>query len=320
MTSLKGKSVLITGGAGFIGSHLIEKIIEEKPGGITAVDNFFLGEESNLDKAKSSFPEISVENIDASDYEKMKNAVKGVDVVFNLAMVPLPVSLVKPSWAFDINVDITRVICELGREGRFGTLVQYSSSEVYGTALHSKMSETHPLLPCTPYAASKAACDHLVHSYYKTFGLDMVIIRPFNNYGPRQNDKSYAGVIPITIKRIMSGETPVIFGDGTQTRDFLYVEDTARATIDVFKQQNTRGKTMNVASGRETSINDLVKAICNELDWTKPPAHEKRRPGDVDRHLGDITLAKQLMNFKPTVALEEGIKRTVDWYREKYSV
>src|SRR3989338_6676812 len=321
MSKLKDKSILVTGSAGLIGSHLVEKIIEEKPAKIIVVDNFFLGEESNLKSAKSKFPDLVVEKIDASDYEKMKHAMKnGVDVVFNLAMVPLPVSLEKPSWAFGINVDITRVVCELGREGYFSTLVQYSSSEVYGTALDSKMSETHQLLPCTPYAASKAACDHLVHSYYKTFGLEMLIVRPFNNYGPIQNDKSYAGVIPITIKRIMSGETPVIFGDGTQTRDFLYVEDTARATIDAFKQQNTRGKTMNVASGRGTSIKELVKAICNELDWTKPPTHEKRRPGDVDRHLGDITLAKQLINFKPTIALEEGIKRTVDWYRDKYSV
>ena len=320
MPSLKDKSVLVTGGAGFIGSHLIDLMIAEKPSRIVAVDNFFLGEESNLENAKSEFPGLKVENCDASDYNKMKEIItqNQTDVVFNLAMVPLPVSLERPSWAFDINVDITRVICELCREGRFGALVQYSSSEVYGTALENKMSETHQLLPCTPYAASKAACDHLVHSYHKTFGIDMLIIRPFNNYGPRQNDKSYAGVIPITIKRIMNGETPVIFGGGNQTRDFLYVEDTARATIDAFKHLNTRGKTINVASGRETSINDLVKAMCNELDWTKPLIHEKRRPGDVDRHIGDITLAKQLIDFKPTVALEEGIKRTVDWYREKY--
>ena len=192
MSKLKDKSILVTGGAGFIGSHLVEKIIEEKPAKIIVVDNFFLGEESNLKPAKSKFPELVVEKIDASDYEKMKHAMKnGVDVVFNLAMVPLPVSLEKPSWAFGINVDITRVVCELGREGYFSTLVQYSSSEVYSTALDSKMSETHQLLPCTPYAASKAACDHLVHSYYKTFGLEMLIVRPFNNYGPRQNDKSY---------------------------------------------------------------------------------------------------------------------------------
>lgn|SRR3989338_987604 len=320
MSKLKDKSILVTGGAGFIGSHLVEKIIEEKPAKIIVVDNFFLGEESNLKPAKSKFPELVVEKIDASDYEKMKHAMKnGVDVVFNLAMVPLPVSLEKPSWAFGINVDITRVVCELGREGYFSTLVQYSSSEVYGTALDSKMSETHQLLPCTPYAASKAACDHLVHSYYKTFGLEMLIVRPFNNYGPRQNDKSYAGVIPITIKRIMNGQTPIIFGSGEQTRDFLYVEDTARATIDAFKQPNTRGKVLNVASGKETSVNDIVKSICNEFGWTKPSVYEKRRPGDVDRHLGDISLAKQLINFSPSVKLDDGIKRTVEWYKQKYS-
>ncbi|MBI4174894.1 MAG: GDP-mannose 4,6-dehydratase [Candidatus Aenigmarchaeota archaeon] len=320
MPSLKDKSVLVTGGAGFIGSHLIDAMISEKPERIVAVDNFFLGEKENLSDAASRFG-IVVENCDAADYNKMKEIVKRnrTDVIFNLAMVPLPTSLEKPSWAFDINVDITRVVCELGREGHYGTLVQFSSSEVYGTGLHNKMTETHPLLPCTPYAASKAACDHLVHSYHKTFGLDMLIIRPFNNYGPRQNDKSYAGIIPITIKRIMNGQTPIIFGTGKQTRDFLYVEDTVRATADAFKSASTRGKIFNVASGRETSINDIVAAICKEMDWTKQPKFEKRRPGDVDRHLGDIELAKKLIGFRPTVRLEDGIKRTVQWYKEKYA-
>ena len=140
MTTLNGKSVLVTGGAGFIGSHLIDAMIKEKPGSIVVVDNFFLGEKENLKDAQSRFP-VSIENFNAADYGKMKEIMKRnrTDVVFNLAMVPLPTSLEKPSWAFDINVDITRAICELGREGHFGTLVQYSSSEVYGTALEGKM-------------------------------------------------------------------------------------------------------------------------------------------------------------------------------------
>ncbi|MEK6967644.1 MAG: GDP-mannose 4,6-dehydratase [Nanoarchaeota archaeon] len=321
MTTLRNKSVLVTGGAGFIGSHLIEEIIKERPRHIVVVDNFFLGDMKNLSDAKKKFNSLTVKNQDASDYKKMKLIIKEneIDAVFNLAMVPLPVSLVKPEWSFDINVKITRALCQLLREDTFKTLCHYSSSEVYGTALKDKMDEQHPLFPHTPYAASKAACDHLVYSYYKTFGIDMLIVRPFNNFGPRQNDMSYAGVIPITIKRIMNNQTPVIYGDGMQTRDFLFVRDTAKATVTAYKSSNTHGKIINVASGKETSVNTLVKIICNELSWTKPVKYEGARPGDVKRHLGDITLAKKLINFKPSVNLEDGIKETVMWYKKKYN-
>lgn len=317
MPTLKDKSLLVTGGAGFIGSYLIDAMIEEKPKSIVVVDNFFLGEMSNLDYARSKF-NIKIENVDASSYESMKKIIKdnGTDVVFNLAMVPLPVSLEKPFWSFGINVDITRSVCELAREGAFKTLVHYSSSEVYGSMLQ-KMSEDHPLFPHTPYAASKAACDHLVYSYHKTFGMDTLIIRPFNNYGPRQNDKSYAGVIPLTIKRIINGEPPVIYGDGNQTRDFTFVTDTVKATIDAYKSQDTRGRIINIASGKEVSINTIVKMIVEELSCTKPIRYEKPRPGDVRRHLGDISLAKKLIGFKPMTDLRKGVKETINWYSKK---
>jgi len=317
MYDLKGKSVMVTGGAGFIGSHLVDGLIKERPGRIVAVDNLFLGSMGNLRDAMRS-KDLVVINDDATDLEKMRQIVRSneIDVVFNLAVVPLGTSIIKPDWTFDTNVKITRTFCELAREDEFDTLVHFSSSEVYGT-LTGKMDETHQLLPHTPYAASKAACDHLVYSYYKTFGIDMTMIRPFNNYGPRQNDKSYAAVIPLTIKRILNGEPPVIHGDGEQTRDFLFVEDTVKATIDAYKSEKTRGLTMNVASGVETSVNTLVRMICGELGWEKPVVHTDPRPGDVQRHLGDATLARKIIGFRPATCLEDGIRQTVDWYREQ---
>jgi UDP-glucose 4-epimerase len=175
------------------------------------------------------------------------------------------------------------------------------------------MDESHPLLPLTPYAASKVATDHLVYSFHKTFDIDIAIIRPFNNYGPRQNDKSYAAVIPITIKRILNKETPIIYGDGNQTRDFVYVKDTVDAAINIFKSINTRGKVINIGRGKEVSIKTIIKIIAEELSWKKPIKYDKPRAGDVRKHLADITLAKKLINFKPVTDLREGIKETIQW-------
>ncbi len=320
MLNFKNKSVLVVGGAGFIGSHLIDELIEEEPEKIIVVDNLFLGDLKNLENSKHKFKNLLFEDTDATDYALMDDIFKknNIDIVFNLAMIPLPTSLVKPSWTFENNIKITEVLCEFLRKDMFKTLGQFSSSEVYGSLLKEKIDEAHPLLPKTPYAASKAACDHLVYSYYETFGIDMFIIRPFNNYGPRQNDKSYAGVIPLTIKRIINKKQPVIYGDGNQTRDFIFVGDTAKATVKSYKSKNTRGKIFNVGSGKEISINTIINMISNLLGWKGGTLFESRRPGDVDRHLADVSLAKKLIDFKPSVDLEKGMRITVDWYKNKY--
>ena len=259
--SLKNKSVLVTGGAGFIGSHLVDRLIKEEPNNLVVVDNFFIGKESNLKEARENYPNLKSYNQDVTDYEKMSEIMKneGIEVVFNLAVIPLPASLIKPRWTFEQNVDITLSICELARDNYFNTLIHFSSSEAYGTSEYVPMDEKHPLNGTTLYAASKAASDQLVFSYCKTFGIDASVIRPFNNYGPRQNEGSYAGIIPLTIKRILNDEAPVIYGDGKQTRDYLYVTDTANATIDVYNSKSTRNKVLNIASGKEISIETLVQ-------------------------------------------------------------
>ena len=182
------------------------------------------------------------------------------------------------------------------------------------------MDEKHPLNSTTPYAASKAAEDQLVFSYCRTFGIDATIIRPFNNYGPRQNEGSYAGVIPITIQRILNDEAPVIYGDGTQTRDYLYVTDTANATIDVYNSKSTRGKVLNIASGKEVSIETLVKLIAKYLNCDKPIVYEQERIGDVRRHIANVYLAEDLIDFKPIMGFEEGLKKTVDWYKKNLNL
>jgi UDP-glucose 4-epimerase len=314
---LKNKSVLVTGGAGFIGSHLVDRLIGEEPENLVVVDNLFLGKDENLRDAKNKFPHLKILHKDASDLDEIKKVLEkeGIDVIFNLAVIPLPASLEKPVWSFEHNCKITTTLCELARLDFFKTLIHFSSSEVYGTSLSGPMDEKHPLNATTPYAASKAACDLLVLSYIRTFGIESAIIRPFNNYGPRQNERSYAGVIPLTIHRIYKKQSPIIYGSGKQTRDYLYVTDTANAAIKIYNSSNTRGKILNIASGREISIEYLVKQILYHCGSDLNIVYESARPGDVQRHIANTYLAEDLIGFHPTVDFGEGLKNTLDWYK-----
>jgi UDP-glucose 4-epimerase len=246
----------------------------------------------------------------------MKNIMKleSVDVVFNLAVIPLLTSHELPKITCEDNINITLAMLELAKDNYFKTLIHCSSSEVYGTAETVPMSEKHPLHPTTPYAASKAAGDLIAQAYVNTFGIEMSIVRPFNNYGPRQNEGSYAGVIPITIKRIMDGKRPIVHGKGMQTRDYIYVGDTVDAIVQIYEHKNTRGKVLNIASGKEITILDMIKAISKEMEYKGEFEFQHIRKADVMRHKGDIALAKKFIDFKPRTSFEAGIKNTVKWY------
>ena len=318
MATFKNKNVLVTGGAGFIGSHLCDNLLEEPITKLIAVDNLFLGKESNLKIAKK-YENFCFKNIDVTEYDRISEIIDSfdIDIIFHLAVIPLPASLEKPIWSFDHNIKMSTNLCDIiKKKSKKITLIHFSSSEAYGSAIYTPMDENHPLLSHTPYAASKAATDLLVYSYYKTFGIDTAIVRPFNNYGPRQNEGSYAGVIPITIKRIINGDKPVIFGDGKQTRDYIYVTDTANATINIYMNEDTRGEIINLASGEQIEIEKIIKTICNELGYTGSIEYREKRPGDVRIHEGSIEKARQLVDFKPSVNFEKGIKFTIDWYKK----
>ncbi len=318
MATLKDKNVLVTGGAGFIGSHLCDSLLEEPLARLIAVDNLFLGKERNLLQARRR-DNFLFKKADITNFRFLKNIIEkfNIDVIFHLAVIPIEVSLKKPKWCFDQNVAMTQNICEVMRTSRRKiALVAFSSSEVYGSAIYTPMDEKHPLLSHTPYAASKTASDLLIYSYYKTFGMDMAIVRPFNNYGPRQNEGSYAGVIPLTIKRICTGQKPVIYGDGKQTRDFIFVTDTVKWTIEIFKNDRTRGEIINLASGRQTAVETIIKGICQTLNYKGEIKYQPERPGDVRTHEGSVEKAKKLLNFESTVDFSKGIERTIQWYRE----
>ena len=315
--TLENKRVLVTGGAGFIGSHLVDYIVQDNPRSLVVVDSLYLGKLSNLDKAKAAYPDLRFYQQDIADFDKMRAILEKeqTEVVFDLAVTPLPASLVEPYEMFMANTQMPAVMCELLRLGYYQTLVHFSSSEAYGTALYVPMSETHRMRPFTPYAASKSAGDHIAHAYIQTFGLDLVVVRPFNNFGPRQNEGTHAGVIPSVIRRVLAGEPVQVFGDGEQTRDYIFVRDTAEATVRIYRETSTRGKEVNVCSGREVTINTLVGAILQTMGLPDYPVeHTTPRPGDVRRHCGDPTLFCQLVGFQPTITLREGMKETVEWY------
>lgn len=317
--SLRNKSVLITGGAGFIGSHLVEKVIREGAEKVFVLDNLFLGRLENIATAKQEMPDLKFIKADLASMDEIAPIFENesIDIVFDLAVIPLPASLDRPSWTFRHNLDMTLNVCELARLDKFKTLVHFSSSETYGTSVYAPMDEGHPLNGSTTYASSKAASDLLINSYHKMFGIDCSIIRPFNNFGPRQNDGSYAGVIPITVNRLLSGQEPVIYGDGKQTRDFLYVTDTAKAAVDVYEEKRTRGRVLNVARGEEISINEVVQTICQHMGYTGKVRYEAERPGDVRRHIANVFLARDMIDFAPKVSFSDGMKWTIEWYLNK---
>lgn len=320
--SLRGKSVLVTGGAGFIGSHLVDRIIQDSPAKLVVVDNFFLGSDRNLQSAQSMFPDLQVERLDAADLASMQDLVlvNQIDTIFDLAVVPLPTSLTYPAWTVHTNIGIATTLCEIARRGHIERFVHFSSSEAYGSARYVPMDEAHPHDAITPYAASKSAEDHIIGSYVQTFGIDATIVRPFNNIGPRQNPGSYAGIVPIVIRKVLAGEPIEIHGDGNQTRDLTWVRDSADFAVRIHDSEECRGQTLNVATGVETSMNDLVSRILKILNKNDYPIiHTEVRPGDVRRHCADVSKLDSLLGKKPAILNDEELTETVEWYLKELS-
>ena len=320
--TLTNKSILITGGAGFIGSHVAEQIALHNPKKIIIVDNFFLGENSNLRELSSSTKglEFTVLRMDASSLSSMAEICKKyeIETVFDLATVPLPTSLNFPNWTIKTNIDIAATFCELARTGDVEYLCYVSSSEAYGSARYIPMDEEHPLDATTPYAASKSSADQIIQSYVKTFGIDAVILRPFNNFGPRQNSGSYAGIIPTVINRVLEKFPIEIYGDGEQTRDFTFVKNTSRAIIDIFNASPPSGEIYNLATGVETTINNLVKMLLEVLGRPNHPiVYKEKRLGDVRRHCADTSKTTMLIKYALDRLNVNQVQETVDWYLRK---
>lgn len=319
MAEIRGKNILITGGAGFIGSHLADTLLERGAGKVVIIDNYFLGKVENHAHAAANYSNFKVYRDDARDLGTMQAIIRneGIEVVFNLATIALNYSFFNPYTAYQVNVDIAETLLRLQVEGAFQTLIHSSSSEAYGTARYSPMDEAHPLEPTTPYAAGKAAADLMIQSFHKVYGLDVAIVRPFNNYGPRQNDQALAAIIPLTARRILSGEKPIIEGTGEQTRDFIFVKDTARAFAMAYESEATRGQIINLGSGKEISMKHLVERIAAYFGYDGEIEFHPARPADVQRLCASAALAKRLIGFEPEVDFDRGLKETLDWYKAK---
>ena len=316
--TIAGKSVLVTGGAGFIGSHIVDRLIVEDPAKIVIVDNLFLGKISNLAPALRRRSDIEILVRDASIFPVMKEILEThkIDIVLDLATIPLPTSYVLPRWTYENNIRMALNWCELIRLKKLGLYVHASSSEALGTAQIVPMPEEHPMNPTTTYGSSKASQDLLIQSYDRMYGINYLIFRPFNNFGERQNDEAYAGVIPSTIKRILAGEAPILHGDGEQTRDFTYVKDTADAVVRLVNNPRCRKQVVHVAKGRQIKIIDLIKTICAEMAYSGEIIRYPARPNDVRQHYADTSRLRTYMDFRP-IEIEDGIARVIEWYRTR---
>lgn len=316
MATIKNKNILVTGGAGFIGSHLCDALLAGGASRVVCVDNFFLGKIENLESALQHDRFVLYRD-DARHFGVLQAIMEKeeIEIVFNMATIALNYSFFNPFDAYMVNVEIADTLLKLLRIGAYKTLIHTSSSEAYGTAQYSPMDENHPTDPTTPYAAGKAAADLMVHSFYKVLGLDISIVRPFNNYGPRQNAQgSLAAIIPATARRIQEGGKPIVEGDGEQTRDFIYVGDTVRGLILAYEKEESRGKIINLGSGKDISINTLLQGICDYMSYTGEWEHRPARTSDVRNLCADSKRARELLGFKPQIDFEDGIIKTLNWY------
>ncbi len=314
---LVDKKILVTGGAGFIGSHVVDALADIAE--VTVLDNLSSGKLENiqhhLDKGKIRFVRG-----DITDLQQMRDALRGQQVVFHLAVQGLRTSLFNPYLVHEVNATGTLNVCQAALEAQVERFVCISSSEAYGSARTVPMGEDHLLEPTTPYGASKLACEAYARSYHLSFGLPVVIVRPFNTYGPREHVEGvYGEVIPRFVLRVMNGQPPIIFGDGDQTRDFTEVSDTALGIALAAECDGLLGKTVNIAAGCEVSINAVARIVLELLGRRRDlsPQHVDPRPGDVRRHCADITRARQILSFQPSIGIVEGIGNYIAWVKEQ---
>lgn len=299
---------LVTGGAGFLGSHLVEALVAQGDE-VTILDDFSGGVIENL------FGDYVIKGSITSP-ELVASAVKGKDIVYHLAaLINVDESISFPELFHDVNATGTMNVLKAAKANRV-PLVHMSSSEVYGTALYTPMDENHPMRPGSPYAATKLASEMYVSSFVRSYGIKAVIVRGFNMYGPRQKgNATFGGVIAKNIIRIILGLPPIIRG-GTQKRDYTYVEDYAKALVTIGKE-DLWGEVFNLGSGYSTSVNDitsLLLKLCDREDIK--PIMEPQRAGDVLDLVSDFKRAKQHIGWEPQTSFKDGLVKTIKWYRD----
>ena len=313
LIEVRNLRILITGGAGFIGSHLCDHYVKKKAT-VLCLDNFLNGDLLNI-RHLLGHRNFKLIKGDVTDYDIIEKNARDVDVIFHLAaQIHVDRSIVEPRFTYDVNVKGTQNILEAARILDVDKTIFASSSEVYGTAEYVPMDENHPLNSPHPYGASKIAADRMCSAYMATYGMNVVIMRSFNTYGPRQKDTGYGGAISIFIKRAMNNIPPIIYGDGNQTRDYTYIEDIVDAYDLVLRTKSNIKSPINFGTGSEIRIIDLANKILEKCECNVAPVHIEPRPGEVMRMVADSSLARE-MGWKPRYSIDQGLTKLIEWYK-----
>lgn len=305
---------LVTGGAGFIGSHIVEELLQSG-NSVRVLDNFSSGKRENLAAFQG---DLEILQGDLRDAECIKAAIRDVELVFHLAaFISVPQSMLEPGTCFEINVAGTVSLLEAARKAGVRKVVLSSSAAVYGNTDQFPTGEETPLQPASPYALSKMVNEQYARLYTKIFNLPVTALRYFNVFGPRQRpDSAYAAAICIFSRRLVDGEALTIYGDGRQSRDFIFVKDVVRANL-LAAESKTAGEAINICTGRETSLLDLMEEM-SEVSPVQPEVRfEAPRPGDIYRSLGNPEKAAALLGFRSRTSLANGLAQTVEWMKCK---
>ncbi|MEP0846481.1 MAG: SDR family oxidoreductase [Phycisphaerae bacterium] len=305
---------LVTGGAGFIGSHIVRSLVADGLR-VRVLDDFSTGRRRNLADVAQR-----VEVIEGSicDPAAVKSAMRGVETVFHLAArSSVPRSVEQPAETNEVNVNGTLNLLLAARDAGVRRFVYSSSSSAYGETPKLPKVETDAPAPLSPYAVSKLAAEHYCTCFAKVYGLATVSLRYFNVFGPRQDPNSpYAAVIPAFLSRMVRGQRPVIFGDGEQSRDFCYIDNVVAANRLAARAEGLSGEAVNIACGERTTLNAIVRTINELLGARLEPEYREPRPGDVRHSLADIDAARRVLGYRPQVMFGDGLRRTLEWYRQ----
>ena len=306
--------VLVTGGAGFIGSHLVDALLA-RGDTVTVLDNLSNGSMDNL-KNHTTNPSFRFIRGDIRDAKAIENAVAGADaIIHEAAIISVPLSIEDPELAHSVNAEGTLALLKASLERGAKRFVYASSCAVYGEQAKLPISEDAPPNPLSPYASSKLAAEQNCRTFYESEGLETVCLRYFNVYGARQSGE-YAGVMTKFMERLRANKPPVIYGDGEQTRDFVYVGDVVDATLLALERDGVAGKTLNVGTGRATSINELCGIFLRSTGKTGlKPTYEALRSGDIRHSQADIAKMRKLLGYEPKVSLEQGVEKLLRAYK-----
>ncbi len=315
MKSIEGKKVVVTGGAGFIGSHITEKLVE-LGAEVIVIDSLFAGKLSNLSKVKDK---IRFVQGDIMDFELLKKEFKGADFVSHqAARRSVPESVENPLPYEQVNVTGHRNVLEAARLNDVKRVTFASSSSVYGNAAKFPQEEADLPMPISPYAITKLTGEHYCRMFHELYGLETVSFRYFNVFGPRQDPHSqYAGVIAKFILSALKGVQPTIYWDGEQSRDFTYVENNALANVLAFiSKKKVGGRSMNICAGKGVTVNEILKQINDYLGTDIRANYKPQRPGDVRHTQGSSKTASELIDYTTKIDFSEGLKKTIEWFKQ----